>query len=278
MYENKTLYISDLDETLLDKSSALSEYTKNALNDLISRGINFTVATGRTTDAALKIMADVRLNVPVAAFNGAVIYDVKQRRHVKVCRLAAGAVKEIVNILKSRGVLWLMYELKNNGLTAYYDSLEHKPVRDFIEDRRARYNSDFCRVNDLCGVSLEHVMYFTLIDTYDRIKPVCDALKKIPDINVTLIDDTNINGLWWLEIFSAEASKENTVMFLRETYGYKKVVGFGDNYNDLPMFKACDVRVAVKNALDEVKAAADCICESHDEDGVVKWIEEYILK
>ena len=62
-------------------------------------------------------------------------------------------------------------------------------------------------------------------------------------------------------------------MFLRETYGYTKIIGFGDNLNDLPMFEACDLRVSVSNAKDEVKASADCICDSNEEDGVVKWIE-----
>ena len=91
-----------------------------------------------------------------------------------------------------------------------------------------------------------------------------------------MVDDSGIDGLWWLEISSAEASKENAVAFLRKAYGYTKVVGFGDNYNDLPMFNACDVRVAVKNALDEIQAAADHICEANDEDGVVKWIANQI--
>ena len=278
MDAGKTLYISDLDDTLLNKGSVVSEYSKNVLNKLISSGLNFTVATGRTTDAVQKIMADVELNIPIASFNGVVLYDVKQKRSAKVYRLSTEAVKRIVAILKYHGVSWLMYELKDHELLSYYDSLEHKPILDFVEDRQARYNSAFCHVNNLRDVPPEHIMYFTLIDKFERIKPVYGALKEVPNINLAMIDDSTINGLWWLEIFSAEASKENAVKFLRETYGYTKVVGFGDNYNDLPMFKACDVRVAVKNALDEIKDAADCMCEAHDEDGVVKWIEEYILK
>ena len=82
--------------------------------------------------------------------------------------------------------------------------------------------------------------------------------------------------LWSLEIFSAEASKQNAVKYLRETYGYQKIISFGDNQNDLLKFNDCDVRVAMSNAKDEVKAAADCICNSNEDDGVVTWIEEHI--
>ena len=270
------LYISDLDGTLLNSSSKLSEYTTNTLNNMFAKGIDFSVATGRTTDAAEKIMAGVALKIPIASFNGVVIYDLKHKNYNKIFYLASETVKKMFPILKFHGVSWLMYELKDNELLAYYDSLEHKPIKEFIEDRKEHYNSSFCHVNDLNDVPLEQIMYFTLIDTYNRIKPVYSALKEIPDLNLTLVDDTNINGLWWLEIFSAEASKENAVVFLREKYGHKKVVCFGDNYNDLPMFHVCDTCIAVGNALDEIKAAADYICDSNDNDGVAKWLDENV--
>jgi HAD superfamily hydrolase (TIGR01484 family) len=84
MAENTTLYVSDLDGTLLNPNAVLSEYTKNELNKLISCGINFTVATGRTTDAAKEIMNDIELNIPIITFNGVIVYDVKQKNYIKV--------------------------------------------------------------------------------------------------------------------------------------------------------------------------------------------------
>lgn len=274
MAEAKTLYVSDLDGTLLNHNAVLSEYTKNGLNKLISCGINFTVASGRTIDAAKEIMADIELNIPMISFNGAIIYDVKQKSYVKVYWFTAAAVKNIVTVLKSHNVSALMYEFKDDALISYYESLEKKPLYDYVKDRKTRYNSIFRQVNDFDEVASVQIMYFTLIDTYDRIEPVYDGLKKIPDINMSLVNNTYSDNLWFLEIFNAAASKENAVRFLRETYGYQKIIGFGDNHNDLSMFKVCDLCVAVKNANDEVKAAADYICDSYDEDGVVKWIED----
>lgn len=275
MTQSKTLYVSDLDGTLLNHNAVLSEYTKNELNKLISCGINFTVASGRTTDAIKEIMTDIELNIPIISFNGVIVYDIKQKSYIKVHWLSAETVKNIVSILKSYNVSGFMYELKDDVLISYYESLEQKPLYDFVQDRKTRYNSIFRQTNDFDNVSSKHIMYFTLVDTYDRIKPVYDALKKLTDINMSIVNNTYSDDLWFLEIFNAEASKQNAVMFLRKTYGYKKIIGFGDNNNDLPMFKICDVCVAVKNAKDEVKAVADHICKSYDEDGVVKWIEDY---
>lgn len=278
MDNSKTLYVSDLDGTLLNQNAILSEFTKNELKQLISSGINFTVATGRTTDATKKIMAEIDLNIPVITFNGVILYDIKQKAHIKVYWIAKEAVKHIISVLKSHGFSSLMYELKDDVLISYYESLEQKHVYDFVEDRKARYQTIFCQVNDFNDVSSDHIMYFTLGDTYDRLQPVYESLKKISGIHMSMINNTYSEDLWLLEVFSAEASKENAVMFLRETYGFKKIIGFGDNHNDLPMFKACDVRVAVNNAIEELKAAADDICKSYDEDGVVEWIKDYVEK
>ena len=84
-------------------------------------------------------------------------------------------------------------------------------------------------------------------------------------------------GFWFLEIFSDKASKQNAVKHLREAYSFERIIGFGDNLNDLPMFAACDVRVAVENAKPEVKTAANTICDTNNNDGVAKWLEETVL-
>jgi hydroxymethylpyrimidine pyrophosphatase-like HAD family hydrolase len=98
------------------------------------------------------------------------------------------------------------------------------------------------------------------------------------NVKLTMYEDTYRPNFWYLEIFSAKASKQNAVNYLRNTYDFERVVGFGDNLNDLPMFAACDVKIAVKNAKPEVKAAADYICGANDDDGVVKWLEDSYIQ
>ena len=56
-----------------------------------------------------------------------------------------------------------------------------------------------------------------------------------------------------------------------------EVAAFGDDRNDIEMLRICGIKVAVTNALDEVKAVADYVCGDCDEDGVAKWLEEYVL-
>lgn len=77
-----------------------------------------------------------------------------------------------------------------------------------------------------------------------------------------------------LEIFAPGVSKASAITRLKELTGADRVVVFGDNLNDLPMFEIADVAVAVDNAFDEAKAKADIIIGPNAEDSVAKFIRE----
>ncbi|MDE6673634.1 MAG: HAD hydrolase family protein [Acetatifactor sp.] len=55
------------------------------------------------------------------------------------------------------------------------------------------------------------------------------------------------------------------------------IVSFGDDINDMEMLQICGIGVAVSNAVMDVKAVADCVTLSNDEDGVADWLEKNIL-
>ena len=105
-------------------------------------------------------------------------------------------------------------------------------------------------------------------DVYKR------QLKENEKLNITYYYDVYDPKLWYLEVFSSMASKEQGVRYLRENYGFDFVTAFGDNTNDLPMFKAADKRVAVKNACKEVLEGCDQVTGTNEENGVA----EYLLK
>ena len=76
------------------------------------------------------------------------------------------------------------------------------------------------------------------------------------------------------------AVKWNAVKAVADFYNFRtdNLVVFGDDVNDLEMVKNCGVGVAVANAINEVKAVADYICDSNNNDGVAKWLEENLFK
>ena len=56
-----------------------------------------------------------------------------------------------------------------------------------------------------------------------------------------------------------------------------ELAAFGDDSNDIEMLRECGAGVAVSNAIGEVRAIASRICDTNDNDGVAKWLEENVL-
>jgi len=277
MDKNKTLYISDLDGTLLNLDAELSEYSIDKLNLMIENGLRFSVATARTFASAGHLIAELEMSIPVVLMNGVLIYDVSGKSFIQVHVIPYDTVAAVIDILRSFEATGFMYELKDGKLMTYYESLESQPMRVFVEERRVRFNKRFQQIDSFTDLTPDHIIYFTLYDLQDRLAPVRDALTAIPGLNIVMYKDNYSPDLWYLEIFSVTASKQNALAFLKERYGFEHIIGFGDNLNDLPMFNECDVSVAVENATAEVKAAADYICDANHNDGVVKWIERDFL-
>lgn len=85
--------------------------------------------------------------------------------------------------------------------------------------------------------------------------------------------------LWGLNITSSQASKQHALLELAHMLNIdtKEIIGVGDYYNDYPLLMACGLKVAMGNAVPELKEIADYIAPSVQEDGVADVIEKFIL-
>jgi hypothetical protein len=239
---------------------------------MIADGLHFSAATARTIATTKFILSGLTLRLPLVLMNGVVVYDPISEKFIKVHTLPPENTEAVIRVLKEHGVSGLMYEIKDSVQRTYYETLEHEPIREFVEERITRYKKKFIHAESFSDIPPGEIVYFTLLDTLERLQPVYEALSALPGINIVMYNNNYNEAYWLLEVHSGKAGKKSAVDYLRKTLGYEVVVGFGDNLNDLPMFEACDIKVAVENAKPEVKAAADYICGRNEDDGVVRWM------
>lgn len=269
----KTLFISDLDGTLLNKNAELSIYTIDTLNTLIKEGMNFTVATARSAATAVNILKELHLSLPVILMNGVLIYDLSAGRYTSIEYMTPDSLNFIYKVLKEFKLNGFLYEVKDHKLSTYYEKLSNKGQQDFYEERVKKYRKVFTRVDSFSQVDPQHIIYLSLLDTREHLEGAYQVLKNRTGIALAYYKDVySDEELWYLEIFDVNATKYNAVQTLRKTRGFDKVVGFGDNSNDLPLFQACDETCAVANAKEELKAAASQVIGSNTEDGVANWL------
>lgn len=254
----------------MNSNAVISEKTIQTTNTFIRGGGFFTFATARSIYSAVPKTAGIGINVPCILMNGVSIYDIKNDCYVKNEFIPVEASAEVLRAFERHGVHCFMYRIEAGILTCYYSELTTNVMRSFAEVRKYEYKKPFvqCRLADHAD---ENTVYFTTTGEYEKLLPVKLEAEKIPGVDLAFYLDI-YNGAWYLEIFSHKASKANGIRFIREKYAFDKVVAFGDNLNDLPMFAEADIKVAVGNARDEVRAAADYIIGTNDEDGVAEWL------
>jgi len=271
----KTLYISDLDGTLLDKNAELSAFTLETLNRLSAARVSFSVASARTPNTASIILENLKITVPIILLNGAVIYDLQGKKYLNTEIIDDFTVKQIINIIHEYSAGAFMYGLTDGVLDTFYETLDPLPLRRFHDDRVSKFGKKFTFISNFLRESSD-VIYFTLLDTIERLSPIYAKFSEIHRISSVMTRDNYSDDLFYLECFSSKATKYNAAKWLKKELDFDRIVGFGDNINDLPLFEACDEAYAVENAQDEVKRAASCVIDANTADGVARWLMDNV--
>ena len=278
--QNDILFISDLDGTLLNPDAALPSGAAERINRLTRDGVRITFATARTVRSVAKILGDIDFHnpgcAPVALMNGTMVRDMAEGTYVTFERFEPEAFGQIFRVLDSFSAEPFVYTVDpsdpvdGDPLMTSYRRIANPWMKKFRDERIEKYGKPFRLFSSPDELTGEAV-YLCLLGAGDFIAQVAEGLRAVEGIRLTYYPDNYEPGLWYLEISPRTASKKHAVEFLRAYTGCAKVAAFGDNRNDLPMFEAADIAVAVKNASDEVKAAADDVTGD-----VVGWIEEYV--
>ena len=267
---SKTLFVSDLDGTLLRSDGSLSAETAEAVGRLVSNGVKFTFATARSYHTAMQAVGELPIELPVILHNGVFIRDMKSGEYT------------VKNLLPSPDFVKETFE--EYGLSPFvYSADGDKQVYTYLPDKIPPESAAFqaTRVNDPrdnpvtdeAKLWMGDIFYVLCISNDERAGKICEKLR--PYYNCLYGEDYYSNDKW-LEIYSKEASKANAVLQLRDLLGCNKTVVFGDGANDIAMFEAADEAYAVSGAVDALKEKATAVIGHNDDGAVVKWIEENI--
>ncbi len=267
----KKLYVSDLDGTLLNTSGEISEFSRNTINDLISKGLNFSIATARTAATANGILSGLDIKEPVILMNGMVIYDLKNKKYIKQHNFTWEQRDAILEIIELRKIPAFVYTIQNEELICYtYVDEKLTPEMKYFKDERVvKFNKRFEAIEHYTDLKKLEVIYFTLLGKYDDLSDLKLAIDEVENVDTLLYLDVYTDD-WILEVHIAGVDKGTATKELRENTGADQLYVFVDNTNDIPMMNEADYSYAVDNSKENVKLIADEIIGNNDEDAVAR--------
>lgn len=273
----KTLYVTDLDGTLLGSNKCVSEYSIQVINELVEEEMLFTYATARSLSSASIVTKGLRLKTPIVAYNGAHIFDPETGERIASEGFTSDEVQQAKKILERYNISPMVYSfVKEKETVSWVKGTETEGVQRYLD---ARKNDKRMRglENNKCLYEGD-VFYFTCIGEKHQFEEAYHELKKDENYTCTLQPEPYQPEEYWLEIMPRKATKANAILKLKEILGCEKIVSFGDALNDIPMFQISDECYAMENAVDELKKIATDIIASNEEDGVAIWLSEHISR
>jgi len=243
---NETLYISDLDGTLLDDEQLLSTETVSYLSKAVQNGLNFTYATARSLSTSKFVLNHLNLRLPVILYNGAQIYCPVKKAYIHSSTMEAKSYVSQLNHFLNDGLAPVVHCLdENDEVRVYFQSVTNESTANWLNSRLATGDSRFRVSTDFSEINSDKVIELMVVASKEQLTKYEDSLSVENSISYIFSEDIYCKGYYWLELTHKNANKGYAVEILRDHLGLSHIVSFGDNNNDIPMFEKSALSLAV---------------------------------
>lgn len=266
----------DLDRTTLTVEGTLSEGNRSALEYAIKKGIHIVVASGRAYET---LPADV-LSIPGVEYaitsNGAAVYHTPTGKCLKEYNLPDEIPGIVLELTKDIG--HISYECFIHGKAFGGKEYLENPEEYGASEQSARYMKETRTiVPDIREFIREHAHE---LNSMDVLVPDLSMNARIQEIIRQNLSDIYMTSSFFqlVELSNKECGKANGLRYVAEILGLEReeIAAFGDAGNDSEMLAYAGVGIAMENASQDCKAAANFITKHHDEDGVAWGIREIL--
>lgn len=273
---SKTLYVTDLDGTLLNRQDRINPESIAIINELVAKGMLFTYATARSLVSASVVTEGLTTDFPVIIYNGAFIIHPSTGEILSEKSFTIEERQRVIEVLDEYDISPLVYSYVDEvERVSWIVSRVNDGMRRYINNRKGT-DPRFRPIQTKEELYQGEMFYYTCIGEREELQTAYDLLSKDTRFRCTLQQEL-YRPEYWFEIMPAQATKAEAIGQLKKLWNCDRVVSFGDAINDIPMFEISDECYAVENAVDELMAIATGIIDSNENDGVAKWLQEHVM-
>ncbi len=250
---NIKLVLTDIDGTIVRHGQHNpSSVVRQAIIDVQDSGIKITAATGRPYEMTRDLFLDIGLDGLSVFDNGASVRDIKSGELFWNNWLSIDRIKAISSIL-----------LPHSRIIDFFPTYKELPARDVTIDN-----------------VVEPAPYVFALVSADSIQAINTDLEVLPDltVNIDLAHEDSL-GMMSVQVTDIGSNKYHAIETLRGLLHSNKAetLAIGDSHNDIPLFMNAGIKVAMGNAVEELKTQADHVVGTIQEDGFAEAMQKFVL-
>jgi Cof subfamily protein (haloacid dehalogenase superfamily) len=261
------LVLADVDGTLVNSQKALTPRALKVVRMLSEREIVFAITSGRPPRGLSPVIGPLELSTPVAAFNGGMFVQ-PDLAVIAQSLLQSGVAHKAVELIGHHGM----------------DAWVYRGTDWYIPDREGPHVE-----REMATVRFPPTVVESFEDVLDEVVKIV-AVSDDPEPLARLEEDVkdqcghNVSASrsqpYYLDITHPDANKGAVVNWLSDRLDIPpgQMATIGDGPNDMLMFRLAGLSIAMGNARDEVRAAADEVTSSNDDEGFARAVETHILE
>ncbi|MFT6925269.1 MAG: Cof subfamily protein (haloacid dehalogenase superfamily) [Psychromonas sp.] len=264
------LVVLDMDGTLLNSQKEITERVRTAINAAKAIGVKVVLASGRPIDGMLPTLETLGLTTLddyVLTYNASLTLNVASKEVIRSEFLTGQDARDIYHLAVELGVNMHAYSTKLGLIT---------PKISQYTEHEASINQIDINICDFTTLDpAEEMLKIMMIDNAELLTA---AINRLPDSFQEKYSMAQ-SAPFFYEFMSKKSGKANGVAALATYLGlsHEEVICVGDAGNDLEMIAYAGLGVAMENATEDVKAVADYITLSNDQDGVAHVFEKFVL-
>ncbi|WP_245249705.1 sugar-phosphatase [Vagococcus allomyrinae] len=258
----------DIDGTLIDSNHQLHQQNIDALQKKAAEGVKIVLCSGRPMIGMLPFVEQLGLiaeNEYTISYNGALVQHNADQKTLIEHTLSYADFQKITQ-------LGQQLKLKMHILDRDYMYTPNRQISEYtvFDAYATQMPLQYCPLAEMPKTSYSKIMFVDQAELLER---------AIPQIPAELYNDyTMLHSMpFFFEFLNKEASKGRAVRDLAEMLNIQQheIMAIGDNENDLDMLTYAGVGVAMANASDNAKKAANVITKSNDQQGVAYAVETW---
>ena len=270
------LFVSSLDNAMLNAKHELSNYMEYKLNSLTAEKCNFTFMTTRAMTSLRSIFKNVELQRPIVVMTGCAVYDPVTKKYDRIVSIDKKLRSEAEELFKRHNVCVFSYLINNHTLHCYYNDIKGVGAETYYQKRKESSSYSFVQADVPQKLDIEQ---YVIIDEDKKIEQIIEEFKTLPtasEFNVISYPFQGMRGYSFLKINYKDALKEKALEKLKHNDLF--TICFGSGHTDIEAMKEADFSFCLGNAPLYVKDVADYIIQSDEPDEIVKYIARIFHK